>query len=110
MYKPQVQGVPLRLEIGPADLAKNQTLTVRRDNGVKSPLPLDNITTSVPQLLDTIQSEMFKRAQETYHSRVKEVTRWEDVVSTLDSKCVIAIPWCEEEACEDDIKERSGRA
>ncbi|OCH93964.1 prolyl-tRNA synthetase [Obba rivulosa] len=104
------KGVPLRLEIGPADLAKQQTLSVRRDTGVKSPLPLGDITTTVPQLLETIQADMFRRAKEMYDSRVKEITRWEDVVPTLDDKCVVAIPWCEEEACEDDIKERSGRA
>ena len=74
--------MPLRLEIGPADLAKQQTLSVRRDTGVKAPLPLGDITTSVPQLLDTIQADMFRRAKETYDSRIKEVTRWEDVVPT----------------------------
>ncbi|EMD34768.1 hypothetical protein CERSUDRAFT_97352 [Gelatoporia subvermispora B] len=104
------KGVPLRLEIGPADLAKQQTLSVRRDTGVKAPLPLADITTTVPQLLDTIQVDMFRRAKETYDSRIKEITRWEDVVSTLDDKCVVVLPWCEEESCEDDIKERSGRA
>ena len=53
---------------------------------------------------------MFKRAQETYFSRLREVRRWEDFVPTLDDKCVVVIPWCEEEACEDDIKERSAKA
>ncbi|KZT70476.1 prolyl-tRNA synthetase [Daedalea quercina L-15889] len=104
------KGVPLRLEIGPADLAKNQTLTVRRDTGIKAPLPLADVTTAVPKLLDTIQADMFKRAQDTYFSRLKQVTRWEDVVPTLDDKCVVVMPWCEEEACEDDIKERSARS
>lgn len=42
-------------------------------------------------------------------SRLKAVTKWEDVVPTLDDKCVAVLPWCEEEACEDDIKERSGK-
>lgn len=53
---------------------------------------------------------MFQRAQETYYSKLKEVTNWEDVVPTLDDKCVVVMPWCEVEACEDDIKERSGRS
>ena len=75
-----------------------------------APVPLANIETAVQGLLDTIQADMFKRAQETYFSRLREVNRWEDVVPTLDDKCVVVIPWCEEEACEDDIKERSGRA
>ncbi|KAH9926737.1 prolyl-tRNA synthetase [Fomitopsis serialis] len=104
------KGVPLRLEIGPADLKKSQTLTVRRDTGVKAPLPLAEVTSAVPKLLETIQADMFKRAQDTYFSRLKEVTRWEDVVPTLDDKCVVVMPWCEEEACEDDIKERSARS
>jgi prolyl-tRNA synthetase len=53
---------------------------------------------------------MFTRARDEYHSRLKEVTKWEDVVPALDNKCVVVIPWCEVEACEDDIKERSGRS
>lgn len=83
---------------------------MRRDTGVKSPLPLANLTTEVSTLLDTIQSDMFNRAKEAYDSRIKEITKWEDLVPALDNKCVVAIPWCEIEACEDDIKERSGRS
>ncbi|KAJ3504831.1 hypothetical protein NLJ89_g7735 [Agrocybe chaxingu] len=104
------KGVPLRLEIGPHDLAKQQTLSVRRDNGVKNPIPLANIGQTVDALLKTIQSDLFARAKEQYDARVVEVTKWEDFVPALDNKCIVAIPWCHTEACEDDIKERSGRA
>ncbi|EKM57048.1 uncharacterized protein PHACADRAFT_254575 [Phanerochaete carnosa HHB-10118-sp] len=104
------KGVPLRLELGPADLAKKQTLSVRRDTGVKAPLALGEIAKTVPQLLETIQADLFKRAKEAYDSRLKTITNWGEVVPALDSKCVVAMPWCEEEACEDDIKERSGRS
>ena len=104
------KGVPLRLELGPADLAKSQTLSVRRDSGVKAPLALADITKTVPELLETIQSDLFKRAKEAYDSRLRTITNWDDVVPALDNKCVVAMPWCEEEACEDDIKERSGRS
>jgi prolyl-tRNA synthetase len=107
---PILQGVPLRLELGPKDLEKKQVVSVRRDNGVKAPLPLGDLTASVPKLLETIQADMFNRAKEVYDSRLKEVTTWDEVVPTLDNKCVVVMPWCEEEACEDDIKERSGRS
>ena len=106
----QLQGVPLRLEIGPNDIAKRQTLTVRRDTGVKCPVLLADIASTVSKLLDSIQNDMFTRARDTYYSRLKEITRWEDVVPALDDKNVVVLPWCEVEACEDDIKERSGRA
>jgi prolyl-tRNA synthetase len=105
-----VQGVPIRLEVGPQDLAKKQALSVRRDTGVKEAMPLENIVDTVKSLLQTIQNDMFTKAQKTYVERLKAVTKWEDVVPALDAKNVIVIPWCEEEACEDDIKERSGRA
>jgi prolyl-tRNA synthetase len=77
--------------------------------GAKAPIPLASIETAVPALLETIQNEMFTRAKEVYWSRVKQVTEWEKVVPTLDDKCVVVLPWCEVESCEDDIKERSGR-
>ncbi|KIM42357.1 hypothetical protein M413DRAFT_444782 [Hebeloma cylindrosporum] len=104
------KGVPLRLEIGPNDLAKQQTLTVRRDTGAKNPIPLANLEGAVSELLKTIQSDMFNKAKELYDSRIVEVTKWEDFVPALDSKNIVAIPWCDREVCEDDIKERSGRA
>lgn len=104
------QGVPLRLELGPADIAKQQTLSVRRDTGVKAPLALADITKIVPELLETIQQDMFKRAQDAYYDHIKTVTEWNEVVPALDNKCAVVMPWCETEACEDDIKERSGQS
>ncbi|KAJ7695144.1 hypothetical protein B0H17DRAFT_980395 [Mycena rosella] len=104
------KGVPLRLEIGPNDIAKQQTLTVRRDTGAKNSVGLADIGPTVTALLDVIQSDMFNRAKTTYDSCLKEITNWDDIVPTLDNKCVVVMPWCEVEACEDDIKERSGRA
>ncbi|KAG6820908.1 ribose-phosphate pyrophosphokinase 1 [Arthromyces matolae] len=104
------KGVPVRLEIGPNDLAKQQTLTVRRDTGAKLPVSLNGIGNTVKELLDTIQSDMYNRARDEYFSRVKEITNWDDFVPALDSKSIAVIPWCEVEACEDDIKERSGRS
>ena len=85
-------------------------MTVRRDTGAKNPVSLKDIGTTVSTLLETIQSDMFTRARDTYFSRLKAVTKWDDVVPTLDDKCVVVMPWCEVEACEDDIKERSGRS
>jgi len=104
------KGVPLRLEIGPSDILKKQTLSVRRDTGVKAPLPLADLAASLPKLLETIQHEMFSKAKAAYDERIKVVTHWDEVVPTLDNKCVVVMPWCEQEACEDDIKERSGRS
>ena len=104
------QGVPLRLEIGPQDIAKNQTLTVRRDSGKKDPVSLEGLPQTVSALLEVIQKDLFTRAKDAYQERLKPVTKWEDLVPALDNKNVVVIPWCEREQCEDEIKERSARA
>jgi prolyl-tRNA synthetase len=88
-------------------MTMRQTLAARRDTGVKEPLPMADIGNSVSKLLDTIQKDMFTRAKKTYDSCLKEITRWEDMVPTLEAKCIAVIPWCEREACEEDIKDRS---
>ncbi|KAG9284251.1 hypothetical protein G9A89_002061 [Geosiphon pyriformis] len=105
----ELKGVPLRLEIGPRDLTNKQTLSVRRDTGHKEPIPLSELTTRIPETLRTIQEEMFKRAKKVYDDHVKTVLNWEDFVPTLDDKNFVLTPWCEEEKCEDGIKERSAR-
>jgi prolyl-tRNA synthetase len=104
-----LKGVPLRLEIGPQDLKKSQTLTVRRDTGTKNPLALSTITQTIPQFLEEIQRDMFDRAKKTYDERIVQVTQWEELVPALDKKCVVVMPWCEEMECEDEIKDRSAR-
>lgn len=101
------QGIPLRLEIGPQDLAKNQTLSVRRDTGAKVAIPLESLTKDVPALLETIQGELFTRAKATFEERLRIVREWKDFVPTLNNNCICVIPWCEVEKCEDDIKDRS---
>jgi prolyl-tRNA synthetase len=63
--------------------------------------------TSVPTLLDLIQADMFDRARQVMVSRLCEVRRWEDLVPTLDEKCAVVLPWCENEICEKDIMKRT---
>ncbi|OLL21686.1 putative proline--tRNA ligase [Neolecta irregularis DAH-3] len=105
----ELRGVPLRIEFGPGDMKKSQVLSVRRDNGVKTPIALSNVEIEVPKLLETIQSDMFIKAKTVFDSRIKQITEWEKFVPALDSKNVVLVPWCERDDCEDNIKERSSR-
>ena len=85
-------------------------MSVRRDTCVKNPISLANIGGSVDELLNTIHNDMFASAKKIHDSHLIAVTNWDDFVPALDNKCIIAIPWCDAESCEEDIKERSGRA
>ena len=60
----ELRGVPIRLELGPKDLDKNQCILVRRDTGVKTTVSLDGIGNTVIQLLDSIQNDMLARAKQ----------------------------------------------
>jgi prolyl-tRNA synthetase len=99
--------VPLRLEIGPKDLQNGTTLSVRRDTATKAPIARDALVEEVPKLLETIQNDMFVKARQAYHDRIKKVREWKDFVPTLDSLNVCLVPWCQNSDCEAEIKKKS---
>ncbi|WFD43743.1 proline--tRNA ligase [Malassezia psittaci] len=105
----ELRGVPLRLEIGPKDLDNASVMSVRRDTGAKQAMKLDSLKTAVPELLEQIQQDMYTRADEEFKAHRKVVTDWDLFTSTLNAKNHVIIPWCEEEECEDAIKDRSAR-
>lgn len=100
-----MRGVPLRLEFGMRDAAAGVVVTSRRDNGEKGTIPVGELATQVPALLEKIQEDMFTKASGVYESRRLKLTEWERVVPALDSRNVVIIPFCGEIKCEDRIKE-----
>ncbi|KAI8052995.1 hypothetical protein BDF22DRAFT_686520 [Syncephalis plumigaleata] len=105
----ELRGVPIRLEVGPKDLENRSTMSVRRDNGAKQAIAVDNLATAVPALLATVQQDMFNRAKATFDQHIIRVDKWNDFVPALNAKNLVLIPWCEREECEDNIKDRSAR-
>jgi prolyl-tRNA synthetase len=59
----EAKGVPLRLEIGPRDVAAGQVMAARRGGG-KAPAKLDSLTTSIPGALNEIQAALFQAAKD----------------------------------------------
>ncbi|KAG1471221.1 hypothetical protein G6F56_002249 [Rhizopus delemar] len=105
----EIRGVPLRLEIGPKDLEKNQVFCARRDTGEKFTVSLDNLEQGVKEALDTIQSDMFAKADKKMKESIVRISEWKDFVPTLNQKKLLLVPWCDRTVCEDDIKDRSAR-
>jgi prolyl-tRNA synthetase len=101
----ELKGVPLRIEFGPKDAAKDVVSYARRDTGEKGTIPIADLATAVPALLETIQQDMYNRAEAAYREHRKIITNWDDVVPALDSKNVVLIPHCLTEPCEKRIKE-----
>ncbi len=77
-------GVPLRLELGPRDLEKQQVVLVRRDTGEKRSLPRGGLREAVRQELEAMQREMFEKARAFREARTFSVDTEEQFRKTLE--------------------------
>ncbi|XP_025207088.1 bifunctional glutamate/proline--tRNA ligase [Melanaphis sacchari] len=110
----ELKGVPLRLEIGPKDLDRNQMVAVRRDNGEKLTIPLegcsnddggkDKMVERITELLNQIQRDMYAKAEKEMKENVVICRKWSECAAHLAAKRLLLIPFCGRPACEDNIK------
>jgi prolyl-tRNA synthetase len=100
--------VPLRVEIGPKDIEKQQCVLVRRDTREKEFVPLLSLPTRARQVLDAMQAEMLERARRFVQentTRVASFAEFKDVMSSR--RGFIVAGWCRDAACEAAIKEET---
>ncbi len=100
----EMRGVPLRVEIGPRDLAANQVTLARRDTGQKTPVPIADLAERVPEVLREIQSSMLRRATEFRDAHTYIVKDWGELEEAVAQGFARAW-WCGSEECEARIKE-----
>ncbi|CAI2348586.1 unnamed protein product [Caenorhabditis sp. 36 PRJEB53466] len=105
----ELKGVPIRFEIGPNDLEKQQVTAIIRFNGEKKQLPLDGIAGSVKSLLDEIHTLMYNKVLSGRDAHLKTTTDLEEFKKLLDDKCIILAPFCGGKDCEEEIKKASTR-
>jgi len=104
----EMRGVPLRIEIGPRDIQKNQVVIVRRDTMKKESFNLDSVIDDVPEILDSIQSALLEQALKFQQQNTHDVENYEEFKSILESKRgFIRTFWCKKQECEDLIKEET---
>ncbi len=105
----EMRGIPLRIELGPRDLAQNQCVVVRRDTREKIMVCLDELETAIPQLLESVQKDMLARAKEHRAAHTYDAHNYDEFVNIVTTKPgYIRGMWCGEQACEDRIKEETG--
>jgi len=105
----EMRGVPLRLEVGPRDIANQQVMTARRDNpghAGKAPLPMADLETVVPVLLDEIQQSIYQKALDFRESHTWEVEDY-DAFREAVAKGFARAWWCGDETCEAEIKDET---
>lgn len=105
----EMRGIPLRVEIGPKDIEANQAVIVRRDTREKLIVSLEDIDTKVGEILSQMQSDMLERARNHRDSHTYTVSTMEEFEKTVAEKPgFIKAMWCKDEACELEIKEKTG--
>ncbi|GMH08273.1 hypothetical protein Nepgr_010113 [Nepenthes gracilis] len=105
----EMKGVPLRIEIGPKDLAKSQVRVVRRDTSDKTDIPMakEMMVDQVKEILDKIQQNLLNVAKQKRDECIKKIRTWDEFVEALGQKKLILAPWCDEEEVEKDVKART---
>lgn len=104
----EMKGIPVRLELGPKDIEKNQVVLVRRDTGEKTIVSIDELEKKVSELLDTIQNNLLQRATERRDSKTYVAHTMEEFEKTIqETPGFIKAMWCGDQACEDAIKEKT---
>jgi len=104
----EMKGIPIRIEIGPKDIAKKQVVLVKRHNRTKTSLNMDSLTEEISSELKNIQKEMFDTAKKILDERVVRVSEYQQFKEQLDDGKMIDCSWCGNQTCEDKIKEETG--
>ena len=105
----EMKGVPLRLEIGPKDLEKNQCVLVRRDTREKIFVSLDELETAIPAQLEALRKDLYERALANREKRTWAATTMEEVKELAKANTgYIKTMWCGDLACEMKMKEEAG--
>jgi prolyl-tRNA synthetase len=88
----ELKGVPLRVEVGPRDLANEQATLVRRDTGDKTQIPLSGLSAAVGDALEAAQADMLAAATAERDQRTTDVTTL-DEAREAGQEGFARLPW-----------------
>ena len=106
----EVNGIPIRIEVGERDLEKGIVTVARRDTREKIDIKLEELNAEyISNLLETIQKDMYDRALDRQNKLTYEAHNLEDMKNILEKQPgFIHAMWCGDEECENKIKEIKG--
>jgi len=105
----EMKGVPVRVEIGPRDIEKQQVVVARRDTGEKMVVGEGELKPRLLKLLEDIQQNMFKQAKSFVEENTREAENFEQLEEIIKNKRgFVKANWCGNRECEDYVKENTG--
>ncbi len=103
----ELKGVPLRIEIGPMDIEKNQVVIVRRDTSEKFFVNRNQVAVKVSVLLDTMQKDIFEKAKKFKHENTANIDSLDEFIAKMEEGIFAQSHWCTSNECEETIKEKT---
>ncbi len=105
----EMKGVPLRLEIGPKDIENNRCVVVRRDNGEKIFVSLDELEAKIPELLEAVRDGLYQKAIDRRAAMTFTARDYAELKNIAANKPgFIKAMWCGDRECEDKLKDELG--
>lgn len=105
----EMRGVPLRLEIGPRDLAQQQVVLAPRAGGPKQPVPISGLEQSLPVALAAVRQALFDQAKRYLDAHIVAAASLAELVEAVATRRgFVRAVWCGAEACEQSIRKASG--
>ncbi len=104
----EMKGVPLRIELGPRDLAAEQVVVVRRDSGEKMTLSQAELPGRLPLLLEELQGDLLRRAEQYREEHTRNGDDYAEFLKVMErERGFFVASWCGREECELKAKEES---
>lgn len=105
----EMKGVPVRIEMGPRDIENKECIVVRRDNGEKITVKLEELETKLAEILNAIQLNMFNDCKKRMEEKTTIAYNLEEFKNNMDNnQGFIKAMWCGNEECENKIRELTG--
>lgn len=108
IFEWEKKGVPVRIEIGPRDLANKSVVVARRDTSHKESINMAKLPSHVSELLDKIQKNLFAQAKRFQENSQYKIDNWDKFEETMNTKGgFILAHWCGSSKCEEEIKSKT---
>ena len=105
----EVNGIPIRVEVGPRDLDNNEVTIVRRDTKEKMVVKLNDVINVITQQLEKMQEDMYQKALNNLKTKTYNASNLEEVKEIMENHPgFVNAYWCGEEECELKMKEIRG--
>lgn len=101
------KGVPVRVEIGPRDVAKNALMFARRDTEGKTEMQMDMFASSVREMLENMQIQMLQKSCARMLEKTVPMDSYDEFKTAIENNGFFSVHWCGNAACEAKVKQET---